>query len=224
MTPFHPQQSDRGRHSRQMANASMVQIHATNCTIKLGAQFYKAGNIEWNNLRRAAQERVMKMPLCAEQALPLRNRRIPRLAQISPMAVRSPARRQRDDRAMSGKIAGKMSRGIASQWPDSGNGNAAECPSRWLARQLALGRTWPRNVHTGNLRDDSQLGRATTTQLPGNGRSVAAAMPTSVRQDDLQDSLPSAGRGRAKSVPQSARWPAQHLASSSSDSRRQLSP
>jgi len=85
-------------------NASMVQIHATNCTIKLGAQFYKAGNIEWNNLRRAAQERVMKMPLCAEQALPLRNRRIPRLAQISPMAVRSPARRQRDDRAMSGRL------------------------------------------------------------------------------------------------------------------------
>jgi hypothetical protein len=222
MTTLCQQRSDGGQRACQKPGARVLQTHVTNCTPKLNGHFHEGRKIVCNNFPEAAQERVIELIFYAEQALPLRNRRIPRLAQISPMAVRSPARRQRDDRAMSGKIAGKMSRGIASQWPDSGNGNAAECPSRWLARQLALGRTWPRNVHTGNLRDDSQLGRATTTQLPGNGRSVAAAMPTSVRQDDLQDSLPSAGRGRAKSVPQSARWPAQHLASDLSDSRRQL--
>ena len=222
MTPFHPQQSARGRSDRQTANGDTLQIHVTNCTPKLHARIHETRKIRCNDWQGAGQAYAAELKFYARQALPLNFVRFLRLANSSPMAVRSPARRQRDDRAMSGKIAGTMSRGIASQWPDSGNGNAAECPSRWLARQLALGRTWPRTVHTGNLRDDSQLGRATTTQLPGNGRSVAAAMPTSVRQDDLQDSLPSAGRGRAKSVPQSARWPAQHLASDLSDSRRQL--
>jgi hypothetical protein len=67
------------------------------------------------------------------------------------MAARSPARWQRDGRAISGKIAGKISRGIAAQ-------------------------------------------------LPGNGRTVAAAMPPNVRQDDSQGSLPCAGFGHAMSA------------------------
>jgi hypothetical protein len=46
------------------------------------------------------------------------------------------------------------------QWPDSGSSNAAERPSRRLARQLALRRTWTRHVRAGNLRDNSQLDRA----------------------------------------------------------------
>jgi hypothetical protein len=53
-------------------------------------------------------------------------------------------------------------RAMSRQWPHSGNGNAAERPSRRLARQLALRRIWTRNVRTENLRDNSQYSRATT--------------------------------------------------------------
>ncbi len=55
-------------------------------------------------------------------------------------------------------------RATSRQWPDSGNDNAAERPSRRLARQLALRRIWTRNVRTENLRDNSQLGRATAAK------------------------------------------------------------
>jgi hypothetical protein len=51
-------------------------------------------------------------------------------------------------------------RSTSRQWPDSGNGNAAEHPSGRLARQLALRRIWTRNVRTENLRDNSQYSRA----------------------------------------------------------------
>jgi hypothetical protein len=40
-----------------------------------------------------------------------------------------------------------------------------------------------------------------SAQLPGNGRTVAAAMPPNVRQDHSQDNLPCAGLGRAMSAP-----------------------
>jgi hypothetical protein len=41
-----------------------------------------------------------------------------------------------------------------------------------------------------------------SVQRPGNGRTMAAAMSPSVRQDDSQDNLPSAGFGRAMSAPE----------------------
>src|SRR5208282_5618609 len=52
-------------------------------------------------------------------------------------------------------------RATSRQWPDSGNRNAAERPSKRLARQLALRRIWTRHVRTENLRDNSQYSRAT---------------------------------------------------------------
>jgi len=138
-----------------------------------------------------------------------------------------------DGRAISGKIAGKMSRGIAAQLPGNGRALAAAMPPN--VHQDDLQDNLPctglgRHVRTGNLRDDSQLGRATTAQLPGSGRALAAAMPPNVRQDDSQDNLSCAGLGRAMSAPETcettrnlaARQPRQQLASSSSDSRRQL--
>ena len=39
-------------------------------------------------------------------------------------------------------------------------------------------------------------------QRPGNGRTVAAAMPPNVRQDNSQDGSPCAGLGRAMSAPE----------------------
>jgi hypothetical protein len=46
-----------------------------------------------------------------------------------------------------------------------------------------------------------EISRVMSAQRPGNGRTVATAMPLSVRQDDSQDNLPCAGLGRAMSAP-----------------------
>ena len=73
-----------------------------------------------------------------------------------------------------------------------------------------------------------EMSRGMSAQCPGNGRTVATAMPLNVRQDDSQDNLPSAGLGHAMSAPEtcettrntSAQQPMQHLASSSWEFRR----
>ena len=75
-----------------------------------------------------------------------------------------------------------------------------------------------------------EMSRVMSAQRPGNGRTVATAMPPNVRQDDSQDNLPCAGFGRAMSAPETcettrnlaAQRPTQHLASSSWEFRRQL--
>jgi hypothetical protein len=92
-------------------------------------------------------------PFKREEALPLVSTRFLRLANSSPKTARSPARRSRDGREMSGKKSGEISRGMSAQWP-------------------------------------------------GNGRTVATAMPLNVRQDDSQDNLSCAGLGCAMSAPE----------------------
>jgi hypothetical protein len=46
-----------------------------------------------------------------------------------------------------------------------------------------------------------KISRVMSAQCPGNGRTVATAMPLNVRQDDSQDNLPCAEFGRAMSAP-----------------------
>jgi len=46
-----------------------------------------------------------------------------------------------------------------------------------------------------------EISRVMSAQRPGNGRTVATAMPLNVRQDDSQDNLPCAEFGRAMSAP-----------------------
>jgi hypothetical protein len=89
-------------------------------------------------------------------ALPLSKLRFLRLAQISPMLQRSPARRSSDDRAVSSKTAGEMSRGIAAQLP--GNSRAAA-----------------NAVPPGGLVDDSQDNSQHDAQRLGNIRVAASA-------------------------------------------------
>ena len=45
-----------------------------------------------------------------------------------------------------------------------------------------------------------EMSRVMSAQRPGNGRTVAAAMPPNVRQDNSQDGSPCAGLGRAMST------------------------
>ena len=47
-----------------------------------------------------------------------------------------------------------------------------------------------------------EMSRVVSAQLPGNGRTVAAAMPPDGRRDNSQDNLPCAGFGRAMSAPE----------------------
>ncbi len=47
-----------------------------------------------------------------------------------------------------------------------------------------------------------EMSHVMSAQCPGNGRSVAAAMPQSFRQDGSQDNLPCARLGRAMSAPE----------------------
>ncbi len=170
MTTFHTQQSNPGRRARRKADIHALQIHVTNCANKLHGDVHEARKTRCNNFQRAVQSHVMELLLYAKQALPLVWTRVLRLAKSSPKLARSPARRSRDGREPSGKKSGEMSRrhirATSKQWPDSGNGNAAERPSRRLARQLALRRIWTRNVRAGNLRDNSQLGHTTVAQRP----------------------------------------------------------
>ena len=52
-----------------------------------------------------------------------------------------------------------------------------------------------------------EMSRVMSAQLPGNGRIVVAAMPPNIRQDNSQDNLPRAERGRAMVTQR----PMQHL-------------
>jgi hypothetical protein len=110
MTTFHPQQFDHSHCVHQKTGTSALQITATNCTAKLRSYVHAAGKIVCNNRQEAAQERIVEILFWTEQALPLVRTRILRLAKISPIVARSPARRSRDGRETSGKKSGIMSR------------------------------------------------------------------------------------------------------------------
>ncbi len=75
-----------------------------------------------------------------------------------------------------------------------------------------------------------EMSRVMSAQRPGNGRTVATAMPPNVRQDDSQDNLPCAGLGRAMSAPETcettrnlaAQQPRNISQDDSSESRRHV--
>ncbi len=57
-----------------------------------------------------------------------------------------------------------------------------------------------------------EMSRVMSAQRPGNGRTVAAAMPPDVRQEDSQDNLPCARLGRAVSAPETCETTRRHAA------------
>ena len=153
MNTFHSRQTDYDRHACKNENTGTLnftsQIAPSICTVRHTKRVKTNATI--------FKSRCSRTVLCYRfdrvEALPLVWTRFLRLAHISPMVARSPARRSRDGRATSGKTTGEISRVISAQ-------------------------------------------------RPGNGRTVAAALPPSVRQDDSQDNLPCAGFGRAMSAPE----------------------
>ena len=172
MTSIHQQQSNRGRYAHQETGANVFQIHVTNCARNLRHHFHEARKVVCNNFQRAAQERVTELLLYAKHALPLVETRILRLAQISPLIARSPARQPRDKRAMSGKIAGKMSYGISAQLPGNGRTVATAMPPDGRRDNRRRAERCP----TGNRQDNLQ-------STSGNN----AEYPTSLRRANLPD-------------------------------------
>jgi hypothetical protein len=61
---------------------------------------------------------------------------------------------------------------------------------------------WSRDGREASGKKSGEMSRVISAQRPGNGRTVATAMPPNVRQDDSQDNLPCAGLGRAMSAPE----------------------
>ena len=143
MTTFHSRQSDCARRVRKNENADTFnftsQIAPSICTVMFTKRDKPGATIFKSRCNRT----VVCYRFYTVEALPLVRTRFLRLANSSPKTARSPARRSRDGRETSGKTSGEISaqiRATSRQWPDSGNGNAAERPSRRLARQLALRR------------------------------------------------------------------------------------
>ena len=155
MNTFHSRQTDCDRHARK--NENTVTLNFTSQTAPSICTVRHTKRVKTN--ATIFKSRCSCTVLCYRfdrvEALPLVWTRFLRLAHISPKLARSPARRSRDGRETSGKKSGEMSRVMSRQWPDSGNSNAAERPSRRLARQLALRRIRTRHVRAGNLRDNS---------------------------------------------------------------------
>ena len=177
MTSFHSRQSDGGRCVQKIATASAFNFTPRISPPNLHGQVHEARKTRCNNFQRAAQECVMEMLLCAKQALPLVSTRFLRLANSSPKTARSPVRRSRDVREMSGKKSGEMSRVISAQRPGDGRTAAAAMPP---------------NVRQDNSQDDPPCaGHGHAMSVPKTcetTRNLAAQQPRNILQDDSSES------------------------------------
>ena len=161
MTPFHPQQSNRGRRVRKNANANTF-----NFTSQIAPPICAVMHTEHDK-----SDATIFKPLCSRtvvcyrlyrvQALPLVRTRFLRLANSSPKIARSPARRSRDGRETSGKKSGEISRVMSAQLPGNGRTAAAAMPP---------------NV----CQDNSQTARLAPD--------LAAQQPRNISQDDSSES------------------------------------
>jgi hypothetical protein len=168
MTTFHSRQSNRGRRVHKKADADTFnftsQIPPSICTVMF-TEHDKSGATVFKSLckRMAVSKcfyRVEALPLSQLRFFSTRHL----LADGCAESRETVARWARNIRQEIRRNVSRHVRATSRQWPDSGSSNAAERPSRRLARQLVLRRTWTRNVRAGNLRDNLQLGRATAAK------------------------------------------------------------
>ena len=79
---------------------------------------------------------------------------------------------------------------------------------------------WARDGRETSGKKSGEMSHVVSAQRPGNGRTVATAMPPNIRPDDWQDNLPCAGQGRAMSAWKLARQPATWPRNSRETSRK----
>ena len=161
MITFHPQRLDCAWHTRKNEYARTFnftsQIASSICTSAFTKREKSDVIIFTSRCSRLSLVCIFRQG----HALPLSFVRFLRLANSSSKIQRSLARRSRIIPQDIRQNVSRHGRATARQWRGSGSSNAVERSSRRLARQLALRRTWTRNVRAGNLRDNSQHGRAT---------------------------------------------------------------
>jgi hypothetical protein len=124
MTPFHPQQSNRGRCVRKNAN-----VNTFNFTSQIAPPICAVMHTEHDRSDATIFKSLCKRMAVSKcfyrvEALPLVWTRFLRLANSSPKTARSPARRSRDGRATSGKTSGA----ISAQRPGNSRVTAAAMP------------------------------------------------------------------------------------------------
>jgi len=128
MITFHSRQSDCARRARKNENAGtfnfVSQIASPICTV----MHTKRVKTDATIFKSRCSRTVVCYRFYRVEALPLSFVRFLRLANRSPMIQRYPARRSRDGRATSGKIAGKMSRAISAPFPGNGRAVANATP------------------------------------------------------------------------------------------------
>jgi len=172
MTTFHARQSDRGRCVHRKAGADALQNHVTNRTTKMHSYFHEARKNVRSKFQGTVQEHVSEWSFYTIEALPLVRTRILRLAQISPMIARSPARRPRDEREISGKTSAGISCAMSAQLPGNGRSVAETMPPDVRRDNRRRAERFP----VGNRRDNLQ-------SASGNN----AECPASLRRDNLPE-------------------------------------
>jgi len=172
MNTFHSRQIDCDRHARKNENTGTLnftsQIAPSICTVRHTKRVKTNATI--------FKSRCSRTVLCYRfdrvEALPLVRTRILRLARISPLNARSPARRPRDDRETTGKTFGEIS-----------HRESAPCPRNSWSVTAAT----PPNVRQGgsqdNLRDNSQHGHSTSRATV---KAVSRKMTRSNLNHDIQ--------------------------------------
>ena len=172
MTTFHSKQSNCARRARKNENAGTFnfasQIASSICTVA----FTKCEKFDATIFTSRCSRTAVSYRFRGGQALLLVGTRFLRLANNSPMIQRSPARRSRNGRELSGKTSGEMShpfphicRAIAGLWPMHCRRTSACQPARLLASWRATGTQGPR-------------------RSPRNGR---CNIPRNVSQDDCSE-------------------------------------
>ena len=128
MITFHSRQLDCVRRARKIENSGTFnfksQISSSICTVAFTKCEKSDATIFTLRCSRTAVSYRFRMG----HALPLTKARFFRLDSSSPMVARSPARRSRDRREISGKKSGKMSRVIFAQRPGIGETVATAVP------------------------------------------------------------------------------------------------
>ena len=128
MTTFHSRQSDCEQRVRQKADANALQIHVMNRNSKLRSQVDKAQTIVCNNFQRTVQAHVTELSFYTSHAVPLDFTRFLRLAPVSPLDQRSPARWPYDGRETTGETSGEISHLKSEPRPGDGRALAMAMP------------------------------------------------------------------------------------------------
>jgi hypothetical protein len=152
MIKFNSRQSNCARRARKNEYANTFNFTSQIASSICAVTFTKCVKPDATIFKSRCSRTVVCYRFDRVEALPLVWTRFFRLAHISPMVARSPARRSRDGRKPSGKKSGEMSRVMSAQLP--GNGRTVEA-------------TMPLNVRQDNSQDNwpcAGLGRATAAK------------------------------------------------------------